>query len=85
MRLWASVLHGRPASLFVETANQFSSEITVSNLTTDRPAVNAKSILGVLTLGVAQGHEIQIWADDEDAEQAVSRLYELVASNFGEA
>ena len=78
-------LHARPASLFVQTANKFSCEIKVMNLTTDGEFVDAKSIIMVLTLGVMQDHEILVEAEGADAEQALSALNELVTSNFGEA
>ncbi len=78
-------LHARPASLFVQTANKFASEITVQNLTDKSEVVNAKSILNVLTLGVMQNHEIEIKADGEDAEQATQALKALIEDNFGEA
>lgn len=51
-------LHARPASIFVQTANKFICKISVSNITEDGAVANAKSILGVLPLGVMQGHEI---------------------------
>jgi phosphocarrier protein len=57
----------------------------VCNLTAKGNSVNAKSILGVLTLGVNQGHRIRIDAEGDEAEQALSSLNELVESNFGEA
>jgi phosphotransferase system HPr (HPr) family protein len=78
-------LHARPASLFVQAAKKFVSHLTVRNLTTDGEAVDAKSIISVLTLGVLQNHEILIQADGADAEEAVGRLRTLVESNFGEA
>ena len=74
-------LHARPASLFVQTAAKFSSDITVSH--EDRTA-NAKSILTVLTLGAHKGAEILIKAEGDDAEDALTALEELVLSNFGE-
>ncbi len=77
-------LHARPAALFVQTANKFSSAITVQNLTKESAVSNAKSILSVLTLGVSQGHEIEITADGEDSEEAVIALEELINGNFGE-
>ena len=74
-------LHARPASIFVQEAVKFASEITVTygELTT-----NAKSILGILSLGVQQGAEIKIAANGEDAEQAVAALVALIENNFGE-
>ena len=77
-------LHARPASLFVQTANKFGSEIKVKNLTNDSNHANAKSILSVLTLGVTQGTEIEIVAEGEDAEQAITALKDLIEDNFGE-
>jgi phosphotransferase system HPr (HPr) family protein len=77
-------LHARPASVFVQTASKFSSDITVKNLTDESAAVNAKSILSVLTLGVMQNHEVEISAEGEDAEDAISALEALISSNFGE-
>lgn len=78
-------LHARPASLFVQTANKFSSEITVKNNTDASDFVDAKSILSVLTLGVMQDHEIIIEAKGEDSEKAVEGLKQLIESNFGES
>ncbi len=77
-------LHARPASLFVQTASKFNSDIEVKNLTDDSDVANAKSILTVLTLGVMQDHEIEIAAEGDDAEEAVAALKALVESNFGE-
>ena len=80
-----SGLHARPASMFVQTANKFNSEITVKNLTGGSEAVDAKSILMVLTLGVSPNHEIQIRAEGPDEQAAVQKLCELVQNNFGES
>ncbi len=77
-------LHARPASLFVQTANKFESEIQVQNLTDESDIANAKSILTVLTLGVMQDHEIEITAEGSDSEEAVQALKALIESNFGE-
>lgn len=79
-----SGLHARPASLFVQTANKFNSNIQVQNLTDNSNLVNAKSILSVLTLGVCQNHEIEIVAEGEDAQDAVEALKVLIEDNFGE-
>ena len=78
-------LHARPASLFVQAAKQFASDITVKNLTAGGEAVDAKSIIGVLTLGVLQGHQTLIRADGADAKDAVGQLGALVERDFGEA
>lgn len=80
-------LHARPASLFVQAAAKYSSNIQVSCQDPDTKELreaNAKSILGVLTLGVFQGMDITIKADGEDEEQALVTLAELVKNNFGE-
>ncbi|EJY56213.1 Phosphotransferase system, phosphocarrier protein HPr [Alicyclobacillus hesperidum URH17-3-68] len=76
-----SGLHARPASLFVAEANKFASEIFVE---AKGKRVNAKSILGLLTLAISQGTTIKIIAEGSDAEQAVEALVNLVASGFGE-
>jgi phosphotransferase system HPr (HPr) family protein len=77
-------LHARPASLFVQAANKFTSAISVQNLTANSPIANAKSILSVLTLGVVQGHEIEIIAEGDDSADAISALESLILDNFGE-
>ena len=74
-------LHARPAALFVQAANQFNCDIKVTH--GEREA-NAKSILGVLTLGAEQGAVITIRAEGEDADQALAELKALVEDNFGE-
>jgi phosphotransferase system HPr (HPr) family protein len=74
-------LHARPASMFVQTAAEFAADIEVTHGDT---SANAKSILGVLTLGAKQGSEILIKAEGEDAEAALQALEELILNNFGE-
>jgi phosphotransferase system HPr (HPr) family protein len=78
-------LHARPAAMFVQTAGRFASSVRVKNLTTNSESVDAKSILGVLTLGVVRGHEILISADGADETQAIADLRKLVEGNFGES
>lgn len=75
-------LHARPASLFVQKAKQFTSEIRVKFGET---VANAKSIMSILTLGVNQGSRITIYAQGEDEDQALASLVALVESNFGES
>jgi phosphocarrier protein HPr len=80
-------LHARPASVFVQEAAKHVSDIKVSCQDPDTMEireVNAKSILGVLTLGVFQGMEITIRAEGADEEPAVEALVTLVKNNFGE-
>ncbi len=74
-------LHARPASLFVQEASKFQSEITVSK---GEESGDAKSILDLLMLGVDQGSVIRIQAEGADADQALGALQRLHASNFGE-
>lgn len=75
-------LHARPATLFVQTAKKFKSDILVRR---DEREVNAKSILSLLTLGANQGAVITITANGEDEAAAVQALQELIATNFGES
>jgi len=74
-------LHARPASMFVQTAVKFSSDIEVI---LGETTANAKSILAVLTLGAHKDSEITIKAEGEDADEALKALEELVLDNFGE-
>ena len=69
-------LHARPASLFVKTAKQFSSSITVVK---DGREANAKSPMKLMTLGAKKGDEILIRAEGEDEEEAVDALVKLIS------
>ncbi len=75
-------LHARPATFFIQKANNFKSSIWVSK---DDRKVNAKSLLGVLSLGIIKGTTITVIADGEDEEEAVNTLVELIDSNFNDA
>ncbi len=75
-------LHARPASEFVKLASQYQSKITVRNLTTESQETDAKSILGVLTLGVEKGHQIELTGDGVDEKKAIQALHELIESDF---
>ncbi|MBC7227048.1 MAG: phosphoenolpyruvate--protein phosphotransferase [Thermoflexales bacterium] len=78
-------LHARPASLFVQTAMRFRAEITVQNISHNRPPANAKSMMEVASRGTAwQGERIRIVARGEDAVEAIRTLRALVESGFGE-
>ena len=70
-------LHARPATFFIQRANSFKSSIWVEK---DDRKVNAKSLLGVLSLGIAKGMPILISADGVDEEAALDSLCELVNS-----
>lgn len=72
-------LYARPATYFIQKANEFKSSIWVE--IEDR-RVNAKSLLGILSLGVQCGTQIDIIADGEDEEQAVDALVALVEAGF---
>jgi phosphocarrier protein len=74
-------LHARPAALLVQTAKQFQSEI---RLIKQERTADAKSILGVLSMGVQQNDEISISAEGPDSENALLRLRGLVEDCFGE-
>ena len=74
-------LHARPATFFIQRANEFKSSIWVEK---DERRVNAKSLLGVLSLGIVKGTSISIIADGSDEEEAVQTLVELIESNFSE-
>ena len=74
-------LHARPASFFIQKANEFKSGIWVEK---DERRVNAKSLLGVLSLGITKGTTITLLADGSDEKEAVAALSELVSGNFGE-
>ena len=79
-------LHLRPAALFVRTANRFSSQITLRNLSRDgSPEADAKSMLGVMQAAVSQGHQVRVQADGPDASDAVAALAALVEANFAES
>lgn len=80
----ASGLHARPAAQFVKMAASFPCSLTVRNITSNKLAANAKSVLSVLTQGVNKGHEIELVAEGERAEEALAAIKELIESNFGE-
>lgn len=72
-------LHARPASLFVERAQLFSSTITVRH---GEIEADAKSILSVLTLGAEQGSTVIIRANGDDSKEAIEALQQLIERNF---
>ncbi|MBO5448519.1 MAG: HPr family phosphocarrier protein [Ruminococcus sp.] len=74
-------LHARPATFFIQKANEFKSSIWIEK--EDR-RVNAKSLLGILSLGIVGGTTIKIIADGVDEEAAVKGLVDLVDSGFSE-
>ena len=74
-------LHARPATFFIQKANEFKSSIWVEK---DERRVNAKSLLGVLSLGIVGGTDIRIIADGLDEQLAVDSLVRLVENGFTE-
>lgn len=77
-----SGLHARPAALFVQTAAKYKSDIQVGK---GNGFVNAKSILGVISLGVRSGEELQVKIVGEDEQVAAKALQEIAEQKFGEA
>ena len=74
-------LHARPATYFIRKANEFKCGIWVEK---DERRVNAKSLLGVLSLGIVKGTTINLIADGSDEKEAVAELAKLVTSgDFG--
>lgn len=80
----ASGLHARPASMFCKTASGFKSNITVQKAGTEGSGVNAKSMLALMTQGLACGTPIVITAEGEDEQEAVKTLVEFVMNGCGE-
>lgn len=75
-------LHARPAALFVQTANQFESEIEIVK---EDAVVNGKSIMGIMTLAAEAGSTVKVRVQGADAPQALAAVEKLFESNFGEA
>ena len=74
-------LHARPATFFIQKANEFKSSIWVEK---EERRVNAKSLLGVLSLGIVGGTSIRIIADGADEQLAVDGLTKLIEGGFEE-
>lgn len=74
-------LHARPATFFIQKANEFKSSIWVEK---EERRVNAKSLLGVLSLGIMSGNAIRVIADGSDEQAAVEALVALIDSGFAE-
>jgi phosphoenolpyruvate-protein phosphotransferase/dihydroxyacetone kinase phosphotransfer subunit len=77
-------LHARPAARFVQTAGQFDASVTAENITAPAGPVSARSLNGVATLGVLQGHEVLIKASGPQAVQVLAALRDLAERNFDE-
>ena len=80
----ASGLHARPATIFVQAAARYASRVTLENLDRGGRAVDAKSLLLILTAGVSSGHRIRIAADGPDEADAMAGLEAAIAAGLGE-
>ncbi len=74
-------IHARPAALIVQTAGKFKSKISMQK---GDDSINAKSIMGIITLGAGFGTEIRIIAEGEDEMQAVEAIERLFLNRFEE-
>jgi phosphocarrier protein len=72
-------LHARPATFFIQKANSYKASIWVEK---DDRRVNAKSLLGVLSLGIVKGMTVTLIADGSDEAEALDGLAELIATGF---
>ncbi|MBQ8310602.1 MAG: HPr family phosphocarrier protein [Clostridia bacterium] len=77
-----SGLHARPATFFIQKANTYKASIWVEK---DERKVNAKSLLGVLSLGIAKDMTVKLIAEGQDENAAIAGLVELINSGFSEA
>lgn len=75
-------LYARPATFFIQCANGFKSTILVEK---EERRVNAKSLLGILSLGITKGTTITLIADGVDEVEAVNALTDLIQSNFSDS
>ncbi|WP_022834779.1 HPr family phosphocarrier protein [Salisaeta longa] len=75
-------LHTRPASMVVRTASKFASDLVLRR---DGYEINAKSVIGVMTLAAEQGATLTLVADGPDEEEAADALAHLFDDGFGEA
>lgn len=74
-------LHARPATLFIQKANEFKSSLWIEK---DDRRVNAKSLLGVLSLGITRDTEIGLIADGSDEELAIEGLSAIIGGGFSD-
>ena len=68
-------LHARPATFFIQKSNEFKSSIWIE---VDERRINAKSLLGVLSMGITKGTRISLIAEGPDEEEAVNTLTEML-------
>ncbi len=74
-------LHLRAAAELVKVANKFKSQVIIHHGVQN---VNAKSLMGLMTLAAAKGTELEFGAEGEDAKEALAALRQLLAQKFGE-
>ena len=74
-------LHARPATFFIQKANTYKSSIWIEK---DDRKINAKSLLGVLSMGIAKGMTVTLIAEGQDEVNAINGLVELVQTGFAE-
>lgn len=74
-------IHARPAALIVQTANEFDSEIYMEK---SGNKINAKSIMGIITLGAAYNTTLSVIAEGKDEEAAVAAIVRLFENRFEE-
>jgi phosphotransferase system HPr (HPr) family protein len=79
-----SGLHARPGKIFCQRAARWESTIRVENLTRGAGPADAKSILGLLTLGVSQGHRVRVSTEGPDEESALADLLNLIQHGLEE-
>lgn len=75
-------LHARPAAIFVETADRFESEM---ELVFDGITVNAKSIIGVLSLGIGKDDKVLMRINGKDEAEVLEKMLKMVENRFGES
>ena len=77
-------LHARPAAKFVKAAKQFDSDLQISNITRGGDRVSAKSLVSLVKIAVACGHQVHITADGSDEDQAIDALTEFIVNTMEE-
>jgi phosphocarrier protein len=77
-------LHARPASAFVQTANEYDAEVTIAPVADGTDLVNAGSMLAVTGLGVESAEDVRLAAEGDDAEAALDALEDVLTSDEDE-
>jgi phosphocarrier protein len=75
-------LHGRPAKDLIKKAREFASKITIQNISRPDSQAVPLTLVGLLNIGVRQGHEIRLRAEGSDEAEAITMLKQLVEQNF---